>query len=278
MRGVLKPIKCGSYILNFERTLIMGILNVTPDSFSDGGRFVDTGKAVEHAKRMVEEGADIIDVGGESTRPGSEPVTWEKELERAGPVIERLVEEVKVPISIDTYKPEVAQKCIELGAHMVNDITGLRNREMVGLISRERVPVIAMHMKGYPKTMQENPVYNDVVVEIKEFFSERLSEAGKAGIKDVIIDPGIGFGKTVEHNLQIIKRLREFKELGCPIMVGPSRKSFIGSITGLPASERLEGTIASVTLSVMNGANIVRVHDVKECKRALKVVESILRT
>lgn len=258
-----------------ERTLVMGILNVTPDSFSDGGLFFDVNKAVEHSKQMVNDGADIIDVGGESTRPSSDQVSEEEELKRVKPVIERLVKEVNALISIDTYKPKVVEECIKLGVNLVNDITGLRNKEMIEVIAKYKVPVVIMHMKGDPKNMQQNPTYKDVVKEIKEFLIDRISEARKAGIKDFIIDPGIGFGKTTEHNLQILKRLSEFKSLGCPILVGPSRKSFIGNITGLPANERLEGTLASISIAIMNGANIVRVHDVKECKRAIQIADAI---
>ena len=210
-----------------NKTLIMGILNVAPDSFSDGGLFVDVNKAVEHAKQMVVEGADIIDIGGESSRPGSDSVSEEEELRRVEPVIRRLIKEIQVPISIDTYKPLVAKKCLKLGVNLVNDITGLRNKEMINVVTKYNVPVIIMHMKGDPKNMQQNPVYQDVIKEIKDFLSERIVEAKKAGIKDIIIDPGIGFGKTTEHNLQILKRLNEFKDLGCPILVGPSRKSLL---------------------------------------------------
>lgn len=272
---MLKDILCGKFALKFNRTLIMGVLNITPDSFSDGGLFVDLDKAVKHAKQMLKDGADIIDIGGESTRPGSEPITEEEELQRVNPVVRELIKKVNVPISIDTYKPKVAEKCLESGAHLVNDITGLGNKEMIKLAAKYKVPVVLMHMKGMPKDMQENPVYNDVVKEIKDFLSGRINEAKKAGIKDIIIDPGIGFGKTTEHNLQILKRLNEFKDLGCPVLVGPSRKSFIGSITGLPVNERLEGTLASVAIAVMNGANIVRVHDVKECKRAVQIADAV---
>jgi len=272
---MLKDILCGKFALKFNRTLIMGVLNITPDSFSDGGLFVDLDKAVKHAKQMLKDGADIIDIGGESTRPGSEPITEEEELQRVNPVVRELIKKVNVPISIDTYKPKVAEKCLESGAHLVNDITGLGNKEMIKLAAKYKVPVVLMHMKGMPKDMQENPVYNDVVKEIKDFLSGRINEAKKAGIKDIIIDPGIGFGKTTEHNLQILKRLNEFKDLGCPVLVGPSRKSFIGSITGLPVNERLEGTLASVAIAVMHGANIVRVHDVKECKRAVQIADAV---
>ena len=253
----------------------MGILNVTPDSFSDGNLFLDPNKAINHAKQMIKDGADIIDIGGESSRPGSEPVSEEGELRRVKPVIAKLAKELKVPISIDTYKPKVAEECIKQGASIINDINGLRNEEMIKVAAKYEVPVVIMHMQGNPKTMQQSPVYNDVIAEIKEFFSMQIKKAKKSGINDIIIDPGIGFGKTTEHNLQILKNLSAFKELNCPILVGPSRKSFIGNITGLPVNERLEGTIASISIAIMNGANIVRVHDVKECKRAVMVADAI---
>ncbi|MBI2541445.1 dihydropteroate synthase [Candidatus Woesearchaeota archaeon] len=271
---MLKAIKCGNHLLNFDRTLVMGVLNITPDSFSDGGLFVDVDKAVKYAAQMVEEGADMIDVGGESTRPGSEPISDEDELARTEPIIKKIIG-LGVPISVDTYKPFVARKCIELGAHIINDITGLGNQEMINLASELKVPIVIMHMKGKPKNMQQNPAYRDVVNEIKEFLKERILKAKKEGIDDVIVDPGIGFGKTTEHNLQILKRLEEFKELKCPVLVGPSRKSFIGSVTGLNVDERLEGTLASVAIAVMNGANIVRVHDVRQCKRAVQIAYAV---
>ncbi len=271
----LKNIKCGNYKLDFEKTMIMGVLNVTPDSFSDGGMFINLDKAVEQAKRMVKDGANIIDIGGESSRPGSGPVSEKEELKRVKPVIQTLVKEIKVPISIDTYKPKVAKECLKLGVNIVNDISGLRNKEMIKIVAKYKTPVVIMHMKGIPKNMQENPTYEDVVNEIKEFLEERINEAKKSEINDIIIDPGIGFGKATEHNLQILKRLNEFKTLGCPILVGPSRKSFIGNITGLPVNERLEGTLASISIAIINGANIIRVHDVKECKRAVQIADAI---
>lgn len=272
---MVKTINCGKYALNFDKTLIMGVLNVTPDSFSDGKLFFDAEKAVMHAKKMVEEGADIIDIGGESSRPGSDPISDEEEIQRVSPIIKKLAREIKIPISIDTYKPKVAEECIKTGASMINDINGLRNPQMINVVARYKVPVIIMHMKGSPKTMQDNPVYKDVVREIKQFLSHQVKKAKKAGIKDIIIDPGIGFGKTTEHNLEILKNLNKFKELKRPILVGPSRKSFIGNIIGLPVGERLEGTIAAISIAIFNGANIVRVHDVKECKRAAMVVDAI---
>ena len=268
-------LNCRGYALQFNKTLIMGVLNVTPDSFSDGGMFLDPVKAIEQAKKMVEEGADIIDVGAESSRPGSQAISEEVELKRLIPVIRALVNELKVPISIDTYKSKVARECLEIGAHLINDITGLQNEEMIQVVAEHQVPVVIMHMKGTPQNMQLNPIYGDVVAEIKDFLNSRINTAKQSGIKDIIIDPGIGFGKSAEHNLEILKRLNEFTELNCPILVGPSRKSFIGNITGLPVTERIEGTLAAVSIAVMNGANIVRVHDVKQCKRAVQVADAI---
>jgi dihydropteroate synthase len=271
----LAPITCKQYTLRFEKTLIMGILNVTPDSFSDGGLFNNLDAAITHAKKMVSDGADLIDVGGESSRPGSEPLSEKEELARILPVVTRLVKEVSVPISIDTYKPFVADTCLKAGAHLINDITGLTNLAMRNVAAEHNVPVVMMHMLGTPKIMQQKPVYQDVLGEIKAFFQRQIIAAQKAGVRQIIIDPGIGFGKTVEHNLQILRHLDTFKDLGCPLLVGPSRKSFIGTITDLPVNERLDGTIAAVTIAVMNGAHIVRVHDVKECRRAMQVVDAI---
>lgn len=272
-------IKCREHELVLgERTLLMSILNVTPDSFSDGGRWDKPEEAAAHAKRMVEQGADIIDIGGESTRPFSEPLTAEEELKRVMPVLERLVKETDVPVSIDTHKPEVARKALEAGAHMVNDVYGLRQEGMAEVISEFDVPVVIMHMLGTPKTMQEEPRYEDAVGDILRFLRERVDFAVSKGIpKDrMIIDPGIGFGKTLEHNLEIIRRLREFKSLGLPILIGPSRKSFIGKILDLPVEERLEGTLSGIIASILNGAGIVRVHDVLECKRAAVVADTIV--
>lgn len=258
-----------------EKTKIMGILNVTPDSFSDGGLFLETEGAINHAKQMVHDGAAIIDVGGESSRPGSDPISIEEELARVKPVIERLAHALRVPISIDTYKPAVAEACIKAGASIINDITGLQNMRMVEVAAKYNASVIIMHMLGTPKTMQQTIVYYDLINDIKQFLQERIHLAKQAGIKEIIIDPGIGFGKTTEHNLLILKRLHELTSLGCPILVGPSRKSFIGTITELPVHERLEGTIASLVIAIMNGASIVRVHDVKECQRAVQIVDAM---
>jgi len=274
---MIDSINCRGYKLRFNRTLIMGILNVTPDSFYDGGCYDKVELAVEQAKRMRSDGADIIDVGGESTRPGSKPVSAEEEIKRVKPVLELLVEEVDAPISIDTYKPTVAEKALSLGAHMINDVTGLSNPDMRRVAASYNAPVVIMHMKGTPRNMQDNPVYVDVVSEIKIFLEERVSLALKDGVNDIIIDPGIGFGKTLEHNITILRRLQDFKSIGYPLLVGPSRKSFIGALTGLPVHDRLEGTLAAVSIAVMNGADIVRVHDVKACRRVIQVVDAVRR-
>lgn len=275
-------IKWANFTLDFDKkTYIMGILNVTPDSFSDGGVFFNEKKAIEHAFRLVEEGADIIDVGGESTRPGSEPVSVQEEIRRTIPVIEAIASKVKVPVSIDTYKSEVARHALDAGASIVNDISGLRfDPDMPKVVAEYGVPVIIMHIKGRPKDMQQNPVYEALIPEIMDYLRISIRLAEKFGISRemIIIDPGIGFGKTFEHNLQIIKNLKEFTKLGRPIAIGVSRKAFIGKILGdVPPSERLEGTAAAVAISIFNGANIVRVHDVKEIAKVAKVTDSIKR-
>lgn len=256
----------------------MGILNLTPDSFSDPGLFVDPKKAVEHAHHMVAQGADIIDIGAESSRPGSAAVSAEEELERLIPVLKQLVKELKVPISVDTYKTQTARKALEQGVDIINDITGLRGEAGIPeLIAQYRAGLVIMHMRGNPKTMQVNPCYDDVINQIKEFCAGGIDIAVSAGVSlaQIIIDPGIGFGKDLEHNLAIIRQLSEFKELGCPVLVGLSRKSFIGQILDLPIDQRLEGSLAASAAAVINGADIVRVHDIKETKRVLKVIEAI---
>ncbi len=262
-----------------EKTFIMGILNITPDSFSDGGSFIKADTAVEHAINMVEEGADIIDIGGESTRPGSDAITVSEELERVIPVIEKLSGRIRVPISIDTYKAEVAQKAIDAGASIVNDISGLRfDPEMPGVVSRNEVSVVIMHIKGTPKNMQKNPIYGNLIKEIIEYLEESIAIAEKAGVhhEKIIVDPGIGFGKMFEDNLEIINRLSEFRRLGKPLLIGASRKAFIGEVLGdAPVGDRVEGTAAAVAISIMNGADIVRVHDVKEMKKVAKVSDAI---
>ncbi|NCO84296.1 MAG: dihydropteroate synthase [Nitrospirae bacterium CG02_land_8_20_14_3_00_44_33] len=271
-----------SFSLDFsKKTCLMGILNVTPDSFSDGGRHFDKASAIRRAYEMVEEGADIIDVGGESTRPGSEPVPLQEEIDRTIPVIEEISKKIKVPVSIDTYKAEVARRALDAGASIVNDISGLRfDPEMPKVVSQYKVPVVIMHIKGTPKDMQANPIYEALIPEITDYFRESIRLAVESGITEdkIIIDPGIGFGKTFDHNLEIIKNLREFTLLEKPLLVGVSRKAFIGKILGdAPVSERLEGSEAAAAISILNGANIIRVHDVKEMKKVALVADAIKR-
>jgi dihydropteroate synthase len=257
-------------------TSIMGVINVTPDSFSDGGRFLRTDDAVAQAVRLASEGADYLDIGGESSRPGAAAVGEQEELDRVAPVIERILAEVDVPVSIDTYKARVAAECLASGALYVNDITGLEDPEMIRVVAEAGAGVFIMHMRGRPQTMQRDVQYEDVVQEIRTFLEERAGRARDAGIERIVIDPGIGFGKTAAHNFELIRRLGEFASLDLPILVGPSRKSFLGSLpSGLPAEERLEGTLAAVAVSVLNGAAIVRVHDVAETRRVVEVVEAI---
>jgi dihydropteroate synthase len=261
-----------------RRTVIMGILNVTPDSFYDGGRRPDPGRAVADGVALAEAGAEIIDVGGESTRPGARPVSAEEELERVLPVVRGLRSAGSTPISIDTYKAKVARLALEAGADIVNDISALRfDPEMAGLVARERVPLILMHMQGTPRTMQMEPRYDDVVGEVRDFLIAQVGRAAEAGIEleNIIIDPGIGFGKTLQHNLTLLRHLSSFTSLGQPLLVGASRKTFIGKILNLDADDRLEGSLAVAVAAVMAGANIIRVHDVKETQRAIRVVDAI---
>ena len=255
-----------------SRTHLMGIVNTTPDSFSDGGKYFDADQAVHHALQLIEDGADFIDIGGESTRPGSDPVSIDEEIRRTIPVIERLVQSTAIPISIDTYKSQVAEAALQAGAALVNDISGLTSDErMASLTARYEASIILMHMQGKPKTMQQDPVYADVTVEVLEFLATQVEKARAAGIQQIIVDPGIGFGKKFEHNIQLLRDLSRFRELGCPLLVGPSRKSFLGVILDLPVEQRLEGTAAAVTASILRGAHIIRVHDVKEMKRVARV-------
>jgi dihydropteroate synthase len=266
-----------------SRTHIMGILNVTPDSFADGGRYLSTEKAVEHAIRMVEDGADFIDIGGESTRPkgqaygeGAEPITAGEELERVLPVIEKLVRLTDAPISIDTYKSEVADEALRAGAVIVNDISGFAfDPEIAVTAAKHKASAVLMHIKGTPKTMQTNPVYDDLFGEISASLGQSIQRARAAGVEQIMIDPGIGFGKTTRHNLQLINGLSRFAPLGLPILVGPSRKSFIGTVLDLPVEERLEGTMAAVVACILYGAHIVRVHDVRQCRRAAAIADAI---
>ncbi len=256
---------------------VMGIINVTPDSFYEDSR-VKIDELLERVNQMIKEGAEIIDVGGESTRPGSDPVPLEEELNRVIPAIKLIKENFNIKVSVDTYKAKVAQKALEAGADIVNDISAMMfDPDMVKVVADNKVPVILMHIKGTPKDMQQNPTYEDVVKEIKEYFIERINFAKAQGIEQVILDPGIGFGKKLEHNLEILRRIKEFKELGYPILIGASRKSMIGMIlNGLPPSERLEGTLAITAYCALNGVDYIRVHDVKENFRVVKVIEAIM--
>jgi len=261
-----------------RRALIMGVLNITPDSFSDGGRFLNPAQAIRHAKEMVAAGADLIDVGGESTRPGAEPISSDEELRRVIPVVERLSQEVPVPVSIDTYKAEVARKALQAGACWVNDISALRfDPNMANVIAESQVPVVLMHMKRTPKDMQQNPHYESVISEIYSFLEKRIKFAVSVGIRreQIIIDPGVGFGKRTQDNLMILAELERFKSLGRPILIGTSRKSFIGQVLGLPIEERLEGTAATLAIGLMKGARIFRVHDVGPAVRVIRMAEAI---
>ncbi|MCK5258097.1 MAG: dihydropteroate synthase, partial [Thermoplasmatales archaeon] len=263
-------------------------LNVTPDSFSDGGEHFSVDDAVKHAFSMEKNGADIIDIGGESTRPGATSISVKEEMDRIIPVIEQIIGEISVPISIDTYKSEIAKNALDLGVDMINDISALQvDKNLAGIVAEYEVPICLMHMKGNPKSMQINPVYDDVVKEIYDFLKERAEFALFCNIKkeNIIVDPGIGFGKRtggeIEDNCEILRRLYELKDLGFPIMVGASRKKFIVNVCGdddpLPVSDRLEGSLAAACLAVANGADIVRVHDVKETRRCVDLVDCIIR-
>ncbi len=279
--GVPQPIKAGGRTFDFgKRTYVMGILNVTPDSFSDGGKFVSFGDAVARGREMLDEGADIIDIGGESTRPGALPVGAGEEMKRVAPVIRELSKIKGAVISIDTCKSIVAEEAIKAGASMINDVSALRaDKKMTGVAAHYRVPIVLMHMLGNPRTMQENPRYEDLIPEIISYLQNSISLAIKGGVSAsrIIVDPGFGFGKTVEHNLEILRRLKEFKVLGRPVLIGTSRKSTIGKILNLPPDKRMEGTAATVTSAIAGGANIVRVHDVAEISRVVRMSDAIYK-
>ncbi len=274
-----RTIEAGGHVLELGgRTLVMGIVNVTPDSFSDGGRFYDPDAARLHAIEMARAGADIIDIGGESTRPGAEPVPLAEEERRVIPLIEELHGRIDVPISIDTYKASIADKALDAGASMVNDVSALRlDGELAGLVAKRGAPIILMHMQGVPRNMQENPTYDDVVADVSRFLRERVEYAGECGIDPdmVMIDPGIGFGKTVEHNLEIVRRLEELKSLGFPLVLGVSRKRFIGTVLEKDEKGRLMGTAASVAFAVAGGVDVVRVHDVPEMIEVVRMADAI---
>jgi dihydropteroate synthase len=263
-----------------QRVHLMGIVNVTPDSFSDGGRFYEAGDAIDHGLRLADEGADILDVGGESTRPGADPVSADEEAGRVVPVVEALAAKTGLPVSVDTSKAVVARAALDAGAQIVNDVAAGRfDAGLLPLVAQRDAPIVLMHMLGEPRTMQKDPRYGDVVGEIAEFLEERASAAVEAGVgrERIVVDPGFGFGKTREHNLVLLQRLRELRCLGFPVLAGTSRKSFIGATLGdLPVGERLEGTAATVALAVMGGASLVRVHDVREMARVVRMVEAVL--
>lgn len=277
----------GNHCLPFNnRTLVMGILNITPDSFSDGGIFFSHDNALDHGNQLVEAGADILDIGGESTRPYSDPVSLEEEIRRVVPIIEHLAKHITIPISIDTTKAEVARRAIDAGAAIINDVSALRQDEKMASVAAEAdVPIILMHMKDAPKTMQVDPVYDDVVTDICDFLGKALSAAVAEGIdrKKIIVDPGIGFGKTITHNLQLINRLRAFETLGCPILVGPSRKFFLRQLikdedqTDIPANQPSveTATQAAVSAAILNGAHVVRVHDVESTRKTVTIIDAI---
>jgi dihydropteroate synthase len=269
---------CGKFQLDLTRPHVMGIVNVTPDSFSDGGKYSSVDLTVEHALQLIAEGADILDIGGESTRPGADRVGLEEELRRVIPVIEALSKVTTVPISIDTYKPEVMRAAIQAGADIVNDICALREDGALEIVANSNAGVCLMHMQGIPQTMQINPQYTDVVSEVKQFLTDRVEACLAHGIASerILLDPGFGFGKTTAHNVALIQHLGSFVELGFPLLVGLSRKSVLGRIAGGDEQQRLHAGLAASVISVMKGAKIVRVHDVKATVDALKVVSAVI--
>ncbi|MCK5453188.1 MAG: dihydropteroate synthase, partial [Calditrichia bacterium] len=256
--------------------LLMGILNVTPDSFSDGGKYFSPQKALQHAKEMARAGADIIDIGAESTRPGARAVTIEEEWQRLEAVLKKIKANLALPVSIDTYKSEIAQLALDAGVDMVNDISGLTfDPEMVKVVAEAGCPLVIMHIKGTPRDMQIDPRYDNLMEELYRFFLRQIEYAQSHGISQLIVDPGIGFGKRLQDNLEIIRRLKEFRGLGYPILVGPSRKSFIGKILDVESEKRMIGSAAAVALALNNGAKVIRVHDVHEMKQVSEIVQAI---
>lgn len=263
--------------LDFTRLNLMGVINITPDSFSDGGRFIDQDQAVEHARQLIAEGADILDIGGESTRPGADEVSVEEEIRRTIPVIQSIRQFSQIPISIDTSKPEVMLAAAEAGASMINDVWALRREGALQAAFATGLPVCLMHMQGEPRTMQEDPQYLNVVLEVRHFLQERLDMAIAAGIakEKLLIDPGFGFGKSLQQNLQLLNALPDFKAMGYPLLVGLSRKSMIGLILDKPVDQRLYGSVSAAVIAAMLGADIVRVHDVTETRDALDIVRAL---
>ncbi|HYR05329.1 MAG TPA: dihydropteroate synthase [Gallionella sp.] len=265
---------CGNFRLDLSRPLVMGIVNATPDSFSDGGRHLQREAALAHAQRLIEEGADIIDIGGESTRPGAQPVGVQEELDRVLPIIESLR---GVPVSIDTFKPQVMQAALAAGAQMVNDINALQDAASVSAVATADVAVCLMHKQGDPQTMQQQPQYRNVVAEVGEFLRARIAAAQAAGIsrERIVVDPGFGFGKTLAHNLDLLRHLGKLRELGVPVLAGLSRKSMLGAITGQDVNHRISASVAAALIAVQHGASIVRVHDVRETVDMLKIWNAV---
>jgi dihydropteroate synthase len=268
----------GARLLEGPGPFLMGIVNVTPDSFSDGGRFASTEAAAAHARALAAEGADLVDLGGESTRPGAPAVPAAEEIARVVPVIARLrAEGFALPISVDTSKPEVARAALDAGADLVNDVQGLAAPGMAELVAARGAPAVLMHMRGTPADMNDRAVYRDVVAEVRDELGEALLRAERAGVPRarIVLDPGLGFAKTAEHNLALLAGLKGLRELGCPLLVGPSRKSFIGKLTGAPVAERLPGTLAAVAACVLQGVELLRVHDVAAARQAAQVAAAI---
>ena len=267
---------CGNFRFSLSRPLIMGIVNVTPDSFSDGGRHATRDVAVSHALRLIEEGVDILDIGGESTRPGAQPASLDEELRRVIPVVEALRGK-DVPLSVDTCKPEVMRAALAVGADMINDVNALRAEGALEAVAASQAAVCLMHMRGEPRTMQVAPEYGDVVGEVLAFLQERIAAAEAAGIarERLTVDPGFGFGKTLEHNVELLRRLDRFQELGVPVLAGLSRKSMLGALTGLEVGERLIPSVAAAVIAALKGAKIIRVHDARATRQALQVVEAM---
>ena len=268
-------LQLNKHSFDLKRPLVMGILNITPDSFSDGGMYLDSNAALKRADKMIEEGVDIIDIGGESTRPGSDPVSTDEELKRIVPIIEAIKKISDIAISIDTYKPEVMKEVIDMDVAMINDIYALQKPNAIDLIKKSNVGVCLMHMQGTPKTMQLNPTYKNVVSEVRSFLEERANLIANEGIGKtrIILDPGFGFGKTFEHNIDLLKNIESFKSLNLPILVGLSRKSFIRKILNGDHDDHLSGSISAAVLSAVKGAKILRVHDVKETQSAFKIIQ-----
>lgn len=273
----VRILDCAGRLLSLDRPRIAGIVNITPDSFSDGGYFIDPARAIAHALKLVEEGADLLDIGGESTRPGAQAISADEEIARVVSVIEALAKQVNVPIAIDTSKPEVMRAAVAAGAGFINDVCALRQEGALDAAAELKVPVCLMHMQGEPRSMQDAPHYDDVVGDVKRFLADRIFACELSGIdkKRIVVDPGFGFGKTVEHNLAILRALDQFVSLGVPLLVGLSRKALIGKLIGREVDQRAAGSAAAALIAVQKGALIVRVHDVAETRDALAVWQGV---